>query len=90
MLASANVEILKQFPIYYFYYKLPKDIKTLENEFIVALKNHCDKRTIRFVLENVNNRELIAHFVEYNISLYSGKVYSALLSSKDIVKSFLG
>lgn len=89
LLASSNIELLKQFPIYYYYYKLPKDIKNLENEFIVAIKGHCDKRNIRFVMDNVNNKELIAHFVQYGISLYSGKVYSALLSSKDIIKSFL-
>lgn len=89
LLATSNMEILKQFPVYYFYYKLPKDIKNIENEFIKVLKEHCDKRNIRFVLNNVNNKELIAHFVQYGISLYSGKVYSALLNSKDIIKSFI-
>ena len=49
----------------------------------------CDSRNIRFVLDNVNNKELIAHYAQHNISLYSGKVYSALLSCRDIIKSFL-
>ena len=88
-LASRNVELLKQFPLYYYYYKLPKDIKVLENDFIISIKDICDKRSIRFVLDNVNNKELIAHFAQCGISLYSGKVYSALLSCKDIINSFL-
>lgn len=89
MIATSNVEILKQFPVYYFYYKLNKDVKNLENEFITVLKDYCDKHSIRFVLDNVNNKTLIAHFVQVGISLYSGKIYSALLTHKDIIKSFL-
>lgn len=89
LIASSNLEILRQFPLYYFYYKLPKDIKNIENEFIKVIKEHCDKRMVRFVLNDVNNKELIAHFIQYGINLYSGKVYSALLSSKDIIKSFM-
>ena len=89
LLATTNVEVLKHFPLYYYYYKLPKDIKVIENEFIISIKNICDSRNIRFVLENVNNKELIAHFAQHHISLYSGKVYSALLSCRDIIKSFL-
>ena len=81
--------MLKQFPLYYYYYKLPKEVKNLENEFISVMKNHWDKRNTKLVLENVNNKNLMAHFAEMGISLYSGKVYSALLSSKDIIKSFL-
>jgi EAL domain-containing protein (putative c-di-GMP-specific phosphodiesterase class I) len=89
MIATSNVEILKQFPVYYFYYKLNKDVKNLENEFITVLKDYCDKHNIRFVLDNVNNKTLIAHFAQVGISLYSGKIYSALLTHKDIIKSFL-
>ena len=88
LIATSNVEIFKQFPVYYFYYRLPKDIKYIENEYIISLKEHCLKRNIKFVLDNVNNKELIAHFAQHGISLYSGKIYSALLSSKDIIKSF--
>lgn len=89
LITSNNIEILRQFPLYYFYYNLPKDVRNIENEFIKVLKEHCDKRMVRFVLNNVNNKELIAHFVQLGISLYSGKVYSALLSSNDIIKSFM-
>ena len=89
LIASSNVEMLKQFPLYYYYYKLPLDVKVIENEFIISVKDICQKRNINFVLDNVNNKELIAHFVVHQISLYSGKVYSALLSYKDIIKSFL-
>ncbi len=88
-LATTNVEILKQIPVYYFYYKLAKDVKNIENEFIIVLKEYCDKHNIRFVLDNVNNKSMIAHFAQIGISLYSGKVYSALLTHKDIIKSFL-
>jgi hypothetical protein len=31
----------------------------------------------------------MAHFAQTGISLYSGKIYSALLTHKDIIKSFL-
>ena len=88
LISTNNVEIFKQFPVYYFYYRLPKDIKYIENEYIIYLKEHCLKRNIKFVLDNVNNKELIAHFAQHAISLYSGKVYSALLTKDDIIKSF--
>lgn len=89
LISSTNFEVLKQFPLYYYYYKLPNDIKVIENEFIISLNDICNKRNINFVLDNVNNKELIAHYVQNNIKLYSGKVYSALLTCKDIIKSFL-
>ena len=89
LISSSNVEVLKQFPLYYYYYKLPKEVKNIENEFISMMKNHCEKRNIKIVLDNVNNKNLIAHFAQMGISLYSGKIYNALLSSKDIIKSFL-
>jgi hypothetical protein len=67
---------------------IPQNGET-ENEFIQMLKSHCDKRNIKIVLDNVNNKSLIAHFADLGISLYSGKVYNALLSCKDIIKSYL-
>lgn len=88
LISTNNVEIFKQFPVYYFYYPLPKDIKYIENEYIITLKEHCLKRNIKFVLANVGNKELIAHFAQHGINLYSGKIYSALLKKDDIVKSF--
>ena len=66
-----------------------KTIKVVENDFIIYLKEYSLKRNINFVLDNVNNKELIAHFANEGISLYSGKVYSALLTKNEIVKSFL-
>ena len=90
LISSTSFELLKQIPLYYFYYKLPKDIKNIENDFIEILKEYCDKRHTRFVMDNTNNKELIAHFAQTGISLYSGRVYSALLSKADIIKSVLG
>jgi hypothetical protein len=38
-------------------------------------------------MDNTNNKELIAHFAQHGISLYSGRVYNAVLSKADIIKS---
>jgi hypothetical protein len=88
-ISTKNLDILKQMPISHFYYELEKDVKVTEDEFITVLKTYCDKRNTNFVLDGVNNKAMIAHFVEANISLYGGKVYSALLSIQDIIKTYL-
>lgn len=89
LISSTNIEVMKHVPLYYLYYKLPKDIKNIENEFILLLKDYCDKRNTKFVLDQVNNKELIAHFAPHGINLYSGKIYSALLSHIDIIHTFI-
>ena len=71
-----------------FYYEIGKDVKVTEDEFISMLKSYCDKREVTFALDGVNNKQMIAHFVNTGINLYAGKVYSAQLSMNDIIKTY--
>jgi hypothetical protein len=88
-LATANVDLIKQIPIIYFYYKMGKTVNQAENDFILLLKHYCDSKNIRFVIDNVNTLGLVSHYAPHGFNLYSGNVYSAKLTSKDIIKAFL-
>lgn len=89
LLSTSNVDLLKQIPILYFYYKMPINILHDENDFIIILKKFCDSKNIRFVIDNVNNQQIISHYAPYGFSLYSGQAYNALLTYKEIIKVFL-
>ena len=62
--------------------------KALPTQYWHLLKSYCDKREVTFALDGVNNKQMIAHFVNTGINLYAGKVYSAQLSMNDIIKTY--
>ena len=68
---------------------MPKNINQTENDLIILLKHYCDSKNIRFVINNVNNQQLISHYAPHGFSLYAGEVYNAKLTAKDIINAFL-
>lgn len=88
-LSTSNFEIVKNLPILYFVYEIPKVINKNENDFMIMLKSYCDSKNIRFIIIGVNNNQLISHYAPLGFNLYQGKVYKANLTFKDIIKAFL-
>ena len=88
-LTTSNLEIIKNLPVLYYIYNIPKVINKNENDFILVLKKYCDTKNIRFVISGVNNNELISYYAPHGFSLYQGNLYKANLTSKDIIKAFL-
>ena len=89
MIATSNIELIKNVRINYFYYQLPNYVQSLENEFLVLVKAFCDQKTIQFIVDQVNNKNVITRFIDLGCYLFSGKVYGALLTKDEIVKAFL-
>ena len=88
-IATSNLEIIKNLPVLYYIYNIPKVINKNENDFILILKKYCDSKNIRFIISGVNNNELISYYAPHGFNLYQGNLYKANLTSKDIIKAFL-